>query len=116
MDELLVKNGLYASILRPGTRLMVETLNSFYEIKIIDHRIVEVFGGTRRDGTTRFPQPVEGIVIGSTWGGSMLKVDWVGLDMRLELRIVGTRGSLVTSPVKKIVVEAPDGGWAYTID
>lgn len=110
------KGGLSLSPLPKGTKLIVETRNSFYELVIDEGKEVTLFGGTNKDGSTRFPQPIKGIVYGSTWGGSLLKVDWIGQDMRLEMHIKGTDRVLSTSPVKNVTVEAPDGSWSYSLD
>lgn len=110
------KGGFTVSTLKPGTKLRVQTRNSFYEFEIIEGKSVTVFGGTRKDGTTRFPQPVEAVIYGSTWGGSMLKVDWIGEDMRLEFRAKEAEHTVSTSRIKNVVIESKDGSWSYSMD
>lgn len=63
-----------------GSRLRVRTQNRTYELQIRD-------GETLICGHPRFcPCPVPVRVSGSSWGGSMLKRDYVGLGMRLEFQ------------------------------
>lgn len=121
MSDMIQKckdaKGLNVSLLESGTKLLVETMNSFYELEILEGKLVNIFGGTRQDGTVRFKKPTQAVVVGSTYGGSMIKVDWIGEDMRMEVHIVGSdhRKSLSTSPVQRITIEAPKGDWSYTL-
>jgi hypothetical protein len=108
------KGGINVSPLESGTLLIVETQNSFYEFVIIAGKECTVFGGTRRDGLTRFPKPVKAVIHGSTWNGSILKVDWIGEGMRLEFHT--EKGRINTSPVKNLTIEAPDKSWYYFMD
>lgn len=105
------KGGINVSLLESGTLLIVETQNSFYEFMIIDGKECTVFGGTRQDGSIRFSKPVRAVIYGSTWGDSMLKVDWIGGGMRLEFYT--EKGRIDTSPVKNLTIEAPDKSWSY---
>jgi hypothetical protein len=116
IEEQREKGGIRLSTLKPGTKLVVETHNSFYEFEIVDGTFVKVFGGTREDGTTRFPQPVEAVIYGSTWGGSAIMCDWIGQDMRLEFKPCVARRGLSTSPVKNVKVEDKEGNWSYSMD
>lgn len=111
--EQEAKNGLNVSVLKPGTKVIVETHNSFYEFEVIEGKLVKVFGGTMKDGNTRFPKAVEAIIYGSTWGGALLKIDWIGIDMRLEFRERGQDKMVTTSPVRRITVEG--NNWTYSL-
>lgn len=109
--------GLNVSLLSPGTILVLETLYSFYRIQIIEGKEVLVTGGMTRSGDDRFPHPTKAIICGSTWGGSSIKVDWIGREMNLEM-IYGEemRDKLLTSRILNLIVEAPDGSWSYSMD
>lgn len=106
--------GLNVSVLKPGTRLLVETRNSFYEMEVVRGKEVTLSGGTRVDGTTRYPKPVKVIFSGCTYGGTAIRVDWLGIDMHMEF-YVGKGRILTTSGVKRINIEAPDGAWSYSL-
>lgn len=114
IDELKTKAGLNVTALKSGTKLIVETQNSFYEMEVLEGKEVMIYGGTKRDGTVRFPKPVKAIVRGSNFGGSVLKVDWIGVDMCVELSIGSN--SLTTSAVERITIESPDGKWSYQLN
>jgi hypothetical protein len=114
MHTLEETQGLNLSVLKTGTKLYVETRNSFYELRIVEGKQVEIFGGTRHDGSTRYAKPTNVIFHGSTWGGSSIKVDWLGIDMHMEFGVDG-RKTLTTSGVKRIEIESPDGNWSYAL-
>jgi hypothetical protein len=46
-------------------------------------------------------------IAGSTWGGTMLKVRYVGRGMRLEFHHPGYRTPIVTSPIREINESRP---------
>lgn len=79
----------------------VYTQNSLYEIAIIDTEKHEV--AVRGNGRV-FPEPELCYLRGSTWGGSMVKIGWIGVGMRLEVN-GDTSGLVSTSAVKTIKVK-----------
>jgi len=48
------------------------------------------------------PEPVQVAIAGSTWGGSMLKLQYVGRGMHLEFRHPAYATPIVTSPIQEI--------------
>lgn len=73
-----VAGGVRMHGLPEGARLRVETRNRTYEILLRD-------GETWIRGHPQLcPRPVPVQVHGSTWGGSMLKRDYLGLGMCME--------------------------------
>jgi len=48
------------------------------------------------------PEPVQVAIAGSTWGGSMLKLQYVGRGMHLEFRHPHYATPIVTSPIQEI--------------
>lgn len=116
VQETQNAGGFNVSPLAKGTKLFIETRNSFYEIEIVNAKEVTIFGGTRSDGTTRFVKPTPAIIHGSTFGGSTIRVDWIGQDMHLELREMITNKLLTTSSIKNVRIESPDGRWSYSMD
>ena len=50
-----------------------------------------------------FPDPTPGRIDGSGFGGSFLKVVWIGIGLRMEIFADGQR--IITSPVRDISVE-----------
>jgi hypothetical protein len=75
-----IEGGVYLGDLPDGSRLEVETENRSYWVVV------------RRDGAeicghpVFCPSPVKVHIHGSSWGGSMLKVDYIGRGMHLEFQ------------------------------
>lgn len=111
------RDGLQVDKLEEGTKLTVETMNSVYEIKILETDqplSVEISGGSLRDGNVRYEESVPVYFVGSTFGGSMLKMNWIGKGMCMEF--ADNDRVLTTSPVQNVEIEAPDGSWGYSMD
>ncbi len=91
-----IEGGVFLDSLPPGAKLEVETENRFYCIVNRGH------GKALISGHPEYcPQPVLVGIHGSTWGGSMLKVGYLGRGMHLEF----TRqpyGVITTSRIKDI--------------
>jgi hypothetical protein len=89
----------------------VRTRNSDYEIFLLDPKS----GRALVRGGEYFAEPVEATVSGSTFGGCMLKVGWLGVGLRMEIYVNGQR--TVTSPVKSLRVESVDFGaeWGFPL-
>jgi hypothetical protein len=89
--------GVSVRALEPGNVLIVQTRRSRYRLVMLDGRHVLVSGGSL------FPSPEEAYVVGATAGGSSVKAGWIGIGLRLELRLRHHR--LTTSPVERIAIE-----------
>jgi len=76
-----VEGGVHLDDLGEGATLEVETQNRLYTIVNCGR------GKALISGHAKFcPYPVQVWIHGSTWGGSMLKVRFIGRGMRLEFR------------------------------
>jgi hypothetical protein len=84
--------------------IRVRTRNSDYEIFLLDPKS----GRALVRGGEYFTEPVEATVSGSTLGGCMLKLGWLGVGLRMEIYVNGKR--TVTSPVQSLRVERVDFG------
>jgi hypothetical protein len=74
-----VEGGVFLDALPPGTNLEVQTENRAY------HLVAQGKGKALISGHPDFcPSPVLVGIHGSTWGGSMLKVGYLGRGMRME--------------------------------
>ena len=107
IDRQKELNGIDVHKLRPGTKIEVQTKNSLYCMEILQEPgCVAVKGGPH------FPELEPAEFDGSNWGGSMLKVGWIGYEMQMELRT--TKKKVVTTPVQaaKVIGE----GWEYAMD
>jgi hypothetical protein len=74
-----IEGGVCLDDLSEGARLEVETQNRWYTILVRDHGKELIWGHPRY-----CPDPVPVRIAGSTWGGSMLKVRFIGRGMHLE--------------------------------
>jgi hypothetical protein len=100
VDATSTSRGVNLLDLEPLTELQVETTNSLYRIVVSQRTAVFVQGGRF------FPETSPAHLAGATFGGSLLKIGWIGIGMRME--ICGDDGPIVTSPVRRITVDRPD--------
>jgi hypothetical protein len=91
-----IEGGVYLDGLSEGTVLEVETQNRWYTI-VIRARGEELISGH----PLYCPEPIPVRIEGSTWGGSMLKLRFIGRGMRLEFRHPEYR-TIITSRIGQI--------------
>lgn len=99
-DAASASAGLSLLDLDPLTELHVETCNSLYRI-VVSHRTDVLVQGGRF-----FPVTTAARLAGATFGGSLIKLAWIGVGMCME--IYGDEGPIVTSPVRRIHLARPD--------
>jgi len=74
-----IEGGVYLKDLPPGSALSIQTRSRVYEMVVLGD------GAALLSGHPEFcPEPTEVQIQGSTWGGSMLKAQFVGRGMHLE--------------------------------
>ena len=98
-----IEGGVYLDDLSEGAVLEVETQNHGYTI-VVRGRGTELIWGHPK----YCPDPVAVRIAGSTWGGSMLKVRFVGRGMHLEFQHPSYR-TITTSPIVDIRSRANAG-------
>ncbi len=84
------------------TTLVVRTRNSIYRITILQPYLREVLV----QGGQFFPERTRACLNGSTFGGSCLKIGWVGLGLHMEFHAQDQW--IITSHVRAIRVEPSD--------
>ena len=97
--EVAASDGIDVREMEPLTTLLVQTTNSFY-------RIIPLEAGRSRimvQGGPFFPDFIAADLAGSTFGGSFLKMHWIGGGLRMEINSGGKR--FVTSPVRSFWIE-----------
>jgi hypothetical protein len=92
-----IEGGVWLQDLKPGAMLRVHTQNTCYEIVVLHGGSAYVSGHP-----LYCPQPVLVTIAGSTWGGSMLKVRFIGRGMQLEFRHPGYPTPILTSIIREI--------------
>ncbi len=91
-----IEGGVYLRDLSPGSALSVQTENRVYEMVVLGN------GTALISGHPEFcPEPTEVRIQGSTWGGSMLKMKFLGRGMHLEFEHPLHR-RILTSPILDI--------------
>ena len=93
--------GIGLSEVEAFATLVVRTDNSVYRITILRPHAREVFV----QGGAFFPERARACLNGSSFGGSCLKLGWVGLGLHLEFH-AGDQW-IITSHVRAISVEPP---------
>ena len=93
--------GVVLRQLEPLTELVVQTRNTHYRIVLSRDADVIIQGGAF------FPDPTRAHVEGSSLGGSLLKVGWIGVGLRMEIVADGRR--IVTTAVRSIVRQDDQG-------
>ncbi len=81
------------------TTLVVQTENSVYQVTILKPHAKEVLV----QGGAFFPVRTKACLNGSSFGGSCLKLGWVGLGLRMEFHAEDQW--IITSHVRSIAVE-----------
>jgi hypothetical protein len=101
--------------LETKTKVTLKTKNSQYEVTYIEGNRAFVTGGLLANGGVRFPEPTEILIIGCSWGSSMLKIGWIGCGLRFEFSLA-QGGMISTSPILDVTIEDPNGNWTYPME
>ncbi len=92
-----IEGGVSLRDLPPSTVLEIQTQH---------HRYTAVFLGESQallSGHPEFcPEPVQVAIAGSTWGGSMLKLRYIGRGMHLEFCHPEYRTPIITSRIEEV--------------
>jgi hypothetical protein len=97
-----IEGGVFLNELQPRTVLQIQTQHHCYTALFLGDNQALIWGHPEF-----CPQPVPVAIAGSTWGGTMLKVRYVGRGMRLEFHHPGYRTPIVTSPIREINEHRP---------
>jgi hypothetical protein len=92
-----IEGGVQLEDLQPGSRLQVTTRNTRYQLFVLIGNMVLITGHS-----LYCPRPVLVRIHGSTWGGSMLKVRFIGRSMCLEFAHPQYQTPILTSPIQEI--------------
>jgi hypothetical protein len=92
-----IEGGVFLEDLPPWTILEIHTQHHCYTAVLVGN------GEAFLSGHPHFcPEPVLVAIAGSTWGGSMLKLRFVGRGMHLEFYHPNYRTPIITSPIQEI--------------
>lgn len=91
-----IEGGVFLKNVPVGKALLVQTRNTQYRLENRED-------GWYISGHARYcPEPIKAYIAGSTWGGSMLKIGFVGRGMHLEFSTDTHRGAIATSTIQDI--------------
>lgn len=92
-----IEGGVWLKDLAVGRGLEVQTRNTLYKIRKAGDAKYTIEGHAKY-----CPTPTEVHIAGSTWGGSMIKVGWVGRGMHLEFYTKDEYGPITTTAIEDI--------------
>ena len=97
--ESELMGGVFIKDLPVGKTLKVRTQNTVYFID----RVSEGPEGLTIQGHPRYcKEPVKAYILGSNFGGSMIKIGFVGRGMYMEFSTENRRGTIITSRIKEV--------------
>ena len=102
--------GINVHLLKPETIVLVVTKNNLYKIIKGDEDKHDAFV----QGGKLFPELKRIKFTGSTFGGSMLKIGWIGKEMLMELYSIEEKKLYRTSEV--VAARVVGDGWEYDMD
>ena len=97
IDQSEIEGGVYLADLPPESRLEIETSNHFYTLLAKGQGEVLISGHP-----DLCPAPVAVRVLGSNWGGSVLKAKFIGRGMHLEFQHPRYSKPIITSQIREI--------------
>lgn len=94
--------GIQFSSLKDGTVLELATCNSHYCIIRLATEYQWIQGGTRKDGTARYPDWSHIIILGSRYPGQNLRGGYIGKEMTLDFFDITRSRTITTSLIREI--------------
>jgi len=92
-----IEGGVFLVGLPPDAVLQIRTQHHLYTAQLLGE------GSALISGHPQYcPQPVQVTIAGSTWGGSMLKMRFIGRGMQLEFHHPAYSTPIITSPIQEI--------------
>ena len=95
--ESEIEGGVRLEDLRPGSKLEVTTHNTRYQLLVLIGNLALIMGHS-----FYCPRPTLVRIHGSSWGGSMLKVRFIGRGMCMEFAHPQYQTAIITSPIREI--------------
>lgn len=108
IDEQQELGGIDIYQLKAGTKLIVKTKNSIYKFTVTKEK-----GVLWAQGGKLLPHVQKVRLAGSTFGGSILKIGWIGYLMNMELWI-DKKNYITTTPVRSAIIQGKD--WSYKME
>lgn len=103
INESEKAGGVFLKNVPVNSTINIKTGNSLYAVRKTGS------GETIKGHPEYCPSPVNCRINGSTFGGSMLKIGWIGIGMHLEVFLTDTQKTITTSAIENIEVATVDG-------
>ena len=109
-DSKCLEYGINVHRLKVGTVILALTRNSLYKIikGARDQHDITIQGGKY------FTEPTPANFSGSTFGGSMMKIGWIGYGMYMEIYAISHKKKYKTTPVEAAKIVG--AGWEYDME
>ena len=92
-----IEGGVFLGGQAPDTVLHIQTQHHLYTAQLLGDNSALISGHPQY-----CPKPVQVVIAGSTWGGSMLKLRYIGRGMHLEFHHPAYNAPIITSPIQEI--------------
>ena len=92
-----IEGGVFLKDLAPDTELHIHTRHHQYKVVFLGESHALISGHPEY-----CPEPVMVAIAGSSWGGSMLKLHFLGRGMHLEFHHPEYRTPIITSTIQEI--------------
>ena len=92
-----IDGGVRIDDLQPGSELEITTHDTHYQVFVLGGNLALITGHS-----LYCPHPVLVRINGSTWGGSMLKIRFIGRGMCMEFVHPQYETPILTSPIQEI--------------
>ncbi len=102
INESEKAGGVFLKNIPANSTINIKTGNSLYAVHKTDR------GETIKGHPEYCPAPVNCRINGSTFGGSMLKIGWIGIGMHLEVFLTDTQKTITTSAIETIEITTVD--------
>ena len=100
-EEVARTKGVDVRVAEPLAPILVTTKNSVYRIIPLRRGDVNVLV----HGGRFFPAPAEARLVGATFGGCLVQMDWIRVGMCMEIRKGTDDGLVITTRVIDVEVE-----------
>lgn len=102
INESEKAGGIFLKDIAVDSTINIKTRNTLYTVRKTDS------GETIKGHPEYCPSPVNCRINGSTFGGSMIKIDWIGIGMHLEFFLADSEKTITTSAIKTVEITSVD--------
>ena len=92
-----------------GSKLLIETTNAIYDVKVVDNQegVIEISGGRKIEKTTT------AMLIGACWKEKRYSYE---IRKNMTMEMFYNDNNLITARVLNVIVYGPDEKWHYDME